>query len=170
MEKVSPSTHPRLLKILEIECNYQRHKARLLKIETNKARTVKKDQIMDGVNNYRKSRFLSDMFRAKDNHQKLVKENSLLHDNLKKVYLRKSSTSSLSSFRKTESEKSLVLTKRNNMPTRERQRRISEENVRLRNKLLTTKSNLSKKRLMVDTRVNRTMEQERISLNAQKRR
>ena len=36
MEKFLQYKNPRLLKVLEIEDNYQKHKARLLRIETTK--------------------------------------------------------------------------------------------------------------------------------------
>ena len=65
------------------------------------------------------------MYRAKNKRDKLVKENTLIHDNLKKVYTRKGSATSVRSLTKSYSERSLILTKRDN-PSLERSRKISE--------------------------------------------
>lgn len=92
--------NPKLLTALEIECNYQKHKDRLLKIGTNKtkSRMVKRDEVLEGINNYKKNRIISEIFKAKDKHEKLVKENSIIHTNLKKLYRQRpsSSTSNIS--------------------------------------------------------------------------
>ena len=62
--------NPKLLRALEIECNYQKHKDRLLKITCSKTktRTVKRDEVLEGINNYKKNRIISDIFKAKDKH------------------------------------------------------------------------------------------------------
>jgi hypothetical protein len=66
--------NPKLLRALEIECNYQKHKARLLKITTAKHnKTPKRDEVMEGINNYKRNRIVSDIFKAKDKHTKLTK-------------------------------------------------------------------------------------------------
>ena len=98
MDRLYQLKNPRLLKVLEIEDNYQKHKARLLKIET--AKSQKKELVLEGINNYRRSRFISDMFKARDKRDRLVKENTMIHDNLRKVYTRKGSATSLRSLSK----------------------------------------------------------------------
>lgn len=71
MDRSIQYKNPRLLKVLEMEDNFQKHKARLFNINTTK--TQKKNFVMEGINNYRRSRFISDMFKAKDKRNKLVK-------------------------------------------------------------------------------------------------
>lgn len=70
---------------------------------------------------------------------------------------------------KSYSERSLILTRRDSV-SGERERKISLENIRLRNKLISTKSSLNKKSLMSEYKRNKTIELEKIATNAQKRR
>ena len=101
MDKVYQYKNPRLIKVLEIEDNYQKHKARLLKIDTTK--NQRKDLVLEGINNYRRSRFISDLYKARDKRDKLIKENTMIHDSLKKVYTRKGSATSVRSLSKSHS-------------------------------------------------------------------
>ena len=86
MDRLYHYKNPRLIKVLEIEDNYQKHKARLLKIET--AKNQRRDLALEGIYNYRRSKFISDVHKAKDRRDKLMKENTMIHDSLKKVYTR----------------------------------------------------------------------------------
>ena len=85
------------------------------------------------------------------------------------MYTRKDSATSARSLTKSYSERSLILTRRD-LPSVERERKISVENLGLRNKLLSTKSSLNKKTLYSENKRNKTIEQERITTNANKRR
>lgn len=136
--------NPKLLKALEIESNYQRHKTRLLQIRTNNSvmKPSKRDGSLDGINNYRKNRILSDLFKVQNKHTRLAEENKLIHTNLKNLY-RKRPSSSTSSVARAMSERELILPPKNLQPERDRQRLISEENIRLRKKLLSAKSTFS---------------------------
>ena len=97
--------HPKLLKALEIECNYQKHKTRLLQIKTNKSyKHQKRDETLEGINNYRRNRIVSDIFKAQDKHIKLAQENKIIHSNLKSLY-RKRPASSTSSVGRVMSER-----------------------------------------------------------------
>lgn len=68
--------NPKLLRALEIECNYQKHKDRLLKIVTSKTVKIpKEDEIAIGIKSYKRNRIISDIFKARDKHSKIVQEN-----------------------------------------------------------------------------------------------
>lgn len=129
----------RILRVFEIEKDYRKHKDRLMRIQTNMPSTINRDkeQRVQHINTFKRHKLLSEVNKAKDRDAKLVHENLLIHESLKKVYLRKNSLRSLSrdGLNSSKSERSLM---------RERNRSIEEENLRMHRKLISTRSSINR--------------------------
>jgi|JI6StandDraft_1071083.scaffolds.fasta_scaffold158533_1 hypothetical protein len=112
MNTYSKYKNLRILKVFEIESDYRKHKDRLMRIQTGMPSSVNRDkeQHTNHINTFKKHKLLSEVNKAKDRDTKIERENILIHESLRKVYLRKNSVRSLSrdGLNSSKSERSLM--------------------------------------------------------------
>ena len=128
----------RLMKIFDIESQYQKHKSRLLSIRTLDAkRRVSHSTIknVEAINSYKKNRLTSDLYLEKEKISKITNENSQLHANLIKVYKRDPEKNPL--MRHNTSKSSLRSISSSGS-------RLEHDNAKMKNRIAATKSTYHK--------------------------